>query len=285
MFSYFVKEVCAGQEILRPTQLARNGWGVGRIRGPAVTGVLARAAERAVQTRADLGPVRATFELFSPARMETSTTTSTIVRESRRLLLVDTELIQASRVVARAHILYLAGSAANPRGALWAPSCPPPAPPPAELRPCTGERRLYYSDGVGWTSSRTAHLNPARKQVWQLPIPVVLGEPLSAFQAAASAADLANLILSWGSAGIEYINADVTMAISRPPVGSGVGLSSIDRVARNGIAVGSAILFDANGSFGSATVSTLANFPPPEEQVAQLSDARRVDHRDCPQLG
>src|SRR6476620_9291000 len=92
-----------------PQRPAGSGWGSGHMRGMAVSGALARAAERAVEAlgRQDLQPVRWTLDLFRPARMEPSVASSTVVREGRRLCLVDAVLSQDGEAVARASALYL----------------------------------------------------------------------------------------------------------------------------------------------------------------------------------
>jgi hypothetical protein len=76
---------------------------------------------------------------------------------------------------------------------------------------------------------------------------------------AAAVSDVANLVMSWGSAGVEFINADVTLAITRLAVAMELGLYSLDRTVNDGIAVGTAAMFDRDGQLGTATVVTLAN--------------------------
>jgi len=68
-----------------------------------------------------------------------------------------------------------------------------------------------------------------------------------------------NLVVNWGSAGVEFINADITMAMSRLPVALEMGLTTTDRFVSDGIAVGTAVLFDRLGPFGATTISTLAD--------------------------
>ena len=75
----------------------------------------------------------------------------------------------------------------------------------------------------------------------------------------AAVADVTNLVVSWGSAGVEFINADITLAMTRLPIAMEMGLSATDRFVSDGIAVGTAVLFDRAGSFGATTVTTLAN--------------------------
>jgi hypothetical protein len=76
---------------------------------------------------------------------------------------------------------------------------------------------------------------------------------------ATSVADSANVVSNWGSAGLQFINADVTLALTRQPIEMEFGLSALDRVEADGISVGSAVMFDRAGVFGTTTIVGLAN--------------------------
>jgi len=56
--------------------------------------------------------------------------------------------------------------------------------------------------------------------------PLVTGEPMTLFQRAAITADTTNQVCHWGTAGAGYINADVTMTLTRLPVGYEVGMKA-----------------------------------------------------------
>ena len=90
-------------------------------------------------------------------------------------------------------------------------------------------------------------------------MPIVLDEPVTAFQAVASIADNTSLVTNWGTDGVEYINSDISLALARRPAGVAIGLRALDHVAADGIAVGTAEVFDRLGPLGTATVTCLAN--------------------------
>ena len=90
-------------------------------------------------------------------------------------------------------------------------------------------------------------------------MPVVAGEPLTGFQAAAATADGASMVTNWGTRGIEHINTDITMTLAREPEGVEIGLLATDRVEHEGIAVGTAAVFDRRGPLGTVIVAALAN--------------------------
>ncbi len=261
--AFFTADGAGTGEVLLPRPAAASRWGgpVETVRGVAVSGALARAAEHAV---ADLGaatevrPARWTVDLFRPTTLHRpATATARVVRAGRRLCVVEAQLVQDDRAVARASGLFLAPGGTSV-GATWSGD-PAPAPPPPHLRPASAEPRLFWSEGVGWTATPHAHANAARKQLWNLPTAVVDGEEPTPFQHAAMVADLASMVGNWGDAGIEFINADLTLALARLPAGVELGLATEHRMESDGIAVVTALMFDHAGAFGSVTVTALAN--------------------------
>lgn len=253
-------------DLLVPLPRATSGWGGSdgrdQLRGTAVSGILARAAERAADSldgAERFRPVRWTLDLFRPGAMVPGSTEATVVRGGRRLRLVDAVLVQDGRTVARASLLLLATGGPS-SGSRWTGPLPAtPAPPPTDLAPGDGEPILYRSDG-DWSTDRHAHTNAARKTVWFPAAPLVEGEDPTGFQHAAVVADGANLTSSWGTRGVEFINADATMTLTRAPArGDGIGLHAESRVETDGIATGTTTLFDRHGPLGSVVVSTLAN--------------------------
>lgn len=244
---------------LVPQQMAAGGWGSDQMRGTALSGALARAAERTVAAtgREDLRPTRWTVDLFRPAAMRTCRTRTVVRRSGRRVHLVDAMLEQDDRVVARASALFIQ-MAPTPEGDVWSPGWRP-SPPPPDLEPVAREPRLYHSEGIGWTVSPTNHQHGRRKQTWHRAIPIVEEEEPSSFQMVASVADVANLVTNWGSAGLAFINADITLVLARLPAGLEVGLAARDRVVYDGIAVSTVVVYDRQGPLGTAAVSALAN--------------------------
>jgi hypothetical protein len=254
-----------GSTTLRPERAAASLWrGGAQIRGSAVSGALAREAERvaAAHGASELLPVRWTLDLFRPAAMADCRVSGRVVRAGRRLCLVDVVMQQVvdgrDIEVARASTLFLARRATTGSAPVWSRDLPT-APPPVDLLPGTTESRLYYSEGTGWTGVPDPHQNAARKQVWLFGIPVVPEETASPFQLTAMAGDVTNIVVSWGAEGVSYINADVGVSLSRLPAGSELGVAAELRVQEEGIAVGVGTLFDREGVFGTSTVSTLWN--------------------------
>ncbi|MCL2541165.1 MAG: thioesterase family protein [Nocardioidaceae bacterium] len=241
-----------------PLPLAQGRWRKDQMHGVAVSGLLARALEEAAAHRADMVPARYHVDLFRPARMTTTTTGVTVVREGPRLLLLDAAVEQDGETVARASATFLAPSADAP-SAVWG-SADHATPPPDDVAPTTGEPHVpFFSSDAPWSNDFGDHQNTGRHQTWQTAVPIVLGEPCTPFQAVASIADATSMVTNWGSGGVEHINTDIDLALSRLPDGTSLGLRALDHVAADGVAVGTAEVFDRTGTIGTATITALAN--------------------------
>lgn len=247
---------------LAPTGLARGSWSDDSIHGVALCGALGRAAERTVEVlgRTDLRAARMTVDLFRPPRFETCVLATEVVRDGPRICLVDVQLTQGAKRVARASVEYLKATESAP-GQVWEPApAERPAPPPLDVVPPTDQPRVpFIHSGGAWSQDFAEHQNAERKTTWNSAVAIVQGEPLTPFQAAAATADGTNLAASWGTRGVEHINTDVTLALAREPQGTEIGLQIQDRVEAAGIAVASAAMFDRSGPLGIVMVTVLAN--------------------------
>ena len=249
----------AGDDLV-PTPLACSMWSDDQMHGVALSGALARAAERRLTEtgRTDLRPARWVVDLFKQARMQPCSFTTEVVREGSRICLVDVTLLQGETRVARATATFLKPSESAP-GDVWQPD-ERPVPPPVEVAPETDEPRVpFLRSSAGWSQDFTQHQNADRKASWSSAIPVVPDEPLSPFQAVAAAADGASMVTNWGTRGVEYINTDIALTLAREPVGVEIGLLATDRVEHDGIASGTTAVYDRAGALGTVTVAALAN--------------------------
>jgi hypothetical protein len=251
----------ADGELLVPQDVARSLWKHDQMHGVATSGALARAAEHAVIAagRSDLRPARFTVDLFRAPTMGPCHFTTTVVREGSRIMLVETTLYQENEARARAIALFLR-EAENPDGRVWT-SADIPQPPPLDIAPVTDQPHVpfFFSDRIGWSQNFAEHQNGDRKMTWQFPIPVVAGETTTPFQGLAGAADSTSMVCNWGDQGVQYINTDVNLSISRLPLSQEIGLAALNWHANDGIAIGSAIVFDREGPFGTTMVTSLAN--------------------------
>lgn len=245
----------AGEHFL-PTRVAISSWSPTQVSGPAVCGLLARELETRAPG-AEFVPARLTVDLFSPVGDEPTTVRSTVVREGKRICVADAELVQRDEVRSRATVVYLR-TGEIPAGELWQPGRDLPAPDvPDESE--AGAHPLFKSGDREWTRDFGATQNADRKAIWQNMLPVVAGDPPTPFQRVAMAGDAASFMSNWGSAGIGYINSDVTLTLARLPIGTGIGVLAQDHVAAAGISVGTVSLYDRSGPLGTAVVTAVSN--------------------------
>lgn len=247
-------------ESLVPRDLAQSLWSAKQMHGVAVSGALAWALEARLAElgRTDLVPSRLTVDMFRPAAMAPSTLETTVVREGKRIVLIDAVLLQEGEPVSRASAVFLAPGGVS-HGQAWSPS-EQPTPPPVEIAPAGEDPHVpFFHSESGWSQDFTEHQNASRKSTWQTGVPIIAGEPNSRFTTVASIADATSMVSNWGSRGVEFINSDLTVTLARLPETLQVGLSALDRVEHDGIVVGTATIFDRSGPIGTTVITGLAN--------------------------
>jgi acyl-CoA thioesterase len=192
--------------------------------------------------------------LFRAARNAATTIDVRVVRDGRRVRSAECDVVQDGRTVARATLVQYRWSS-SPPGRQWtAPiSHMQPPPPDDTILPHVG------SDEAGWTRSPAGHQNESRKCFYNNAIKVIAGEDNSPFVRAVMIAESTSLVTNLGTHGIGYINGDLTAAFSRLPVDDWIGVQADSHWASDGIAVGTATLFDHQGAFGSGLVTAVAN--------------------------
>ena len=233
--------------------------------GQIVGGLLGWALDRHGDD--DLQPARLTVDLLRPVPIAPVSIETSIQREGRRIKLVDAALLQNGQVVARASALFLRRSS-EPEGQVWStPVAMPPMPANSEQL----ESEVPF--GI-WTASATSRPGTAgmppleweqagvQKFAWtHIFRPMVAGHPLTPFTRAAFAGDIISSLTHWSTAGLRYINADYTVAISRLPEGEYIGLAAQSYYGNDGVGAGSATLFDSAGPIGMGTALALAQPP------------------------
>lgn len=238
--------------VLHPTEFARSRWGADHLSGPAVVGLAASALERDYDADGFL-PTRLTADLFKAARTVPTVVRTRLVRDGRRVRNAECDILQGDDIVARATLVQYRQSAPPP-GREWVGA--------ADFTPPDGAAgTVYYisSDDAGWSPSGAKHQNISRKRVYHRTIDVVAGESASAFVRTVVAAEATSLVTNLGTRGIGYINGDLTVALSRLPIGDYVGVQADSHWCADGISVGSATLFDDRGPFGTGMVTAVAN--------------------------
>lgn len=234
-----------------PSDAARARWYPDALHGGPVAALFARQVER-VPAAVPMMVVRLTVDLMRPVPTRPLTVTTRVVREGRRIQVVDATMEADGTVVARASALRIRLLD------LPVPEHPrrDPVPGPDHLP------RYPMRDADGdWFHTRAAEARfvegdfyePGPATVWiRLTLPIVAGEDPTPFQAAAAFSDFGNGLSRVLPAGWLFINADLTVYLHRYPVDEWVCLRSRTDLDDDGIGLAQSELFDRNGAIGHA---------------------------------
>ena len=238
-----------------PNPVSRGPWNQTSLHGRVVIGLLGREIERR-HGDPDFIPARLTVDMYRLPALSAAEVVTRVVREGRRIKVIDAEFISAGTSMARATCQLLRRTQ-NPEGKVWSP---PPwgAPAPDDIPPLEDSRG---SLGGMWTirpiSGAMGTWGPRR--LWMSEVrELVGGDPLTPFVRVAVGCDFASPFANAGDKGLGYINSDVTLYLHRLPVTEWVGYEVVNHQATDGVAIGECIVHDEKGPIGSATVTALA---------------------------
>jgi acyl-coenzyme A thioesterase PaaI-like protein len=240
-----------------PNEIAHGGWGP-TLGGQVVGGLLARAVERK-RADAELIPARFTVDILrrvahAPVRVEAD-----VVRTGRRMQAIDARMTQGDELVARASALLLR-QGEQPQEVPWTTTVAMP-PIPDEPAEYDGSVPMFITPYGGESSAKSfpwQHDGP--RYAWIREIRALVDdEEVTPFVRAAMAVDVTASLTGFSKAGLEFINADYTLALCRLPDGPYVGLGGLTHYSACGIGIGSASLFDANGPIGSSITTAASN--------------------------
>ncbi len=241
-----------------PQPVCRGPWDPNSLHGRVVAGLLGAEVERR-HGEPHLRVARMTVDLWRLPDFSPITVTTRVQREGSRIRIVDAEAIAGGQSIGRASVVLLR-QGEHPPGEVWAPPTrdfPPPAALAPDPRPPIaneGWQPMWESRSQGRAFGAVA-----QKRTWMREIrPLVAGAPLTPFQRVALACDFASPLANSGSAGLAYINVDITLYLHRYPAGEWIGFESTDHGAADGICMGQCRLYDEQGPIGAASVAGLA---------------------------
>lgn len=251
----------ANGDALVPEAHAGSAWSDTMLHGRLLGGLLAHALEQAYATP-EMCFTRLTVDLFRNARMVPIRVETAEVRTGRRIRVVDATATSEQGVVARASAVLLRrgdlpqGSA--DRTPAWSAPAPDTLGAPLQRPGWQPPFEVWLLDEAGqqlldWpvTGKRRAWLQDKHQ--------ILPGQPLTPFVRTALAADFASPLSHLGSAGLEFINTDYTLHLSRLPNTPEVGLESTGHISDDGVAVGQCLLHDVHGPIGFCSTSAVSN--------------------------
>lgn len=252
----------AADNHFQPTALAVSHWSPTMLTGPATCGLIAREVERHVVSD-DMVPARLTIDLFAPVPVEPLTVTCRTVRQGSRIRVVEATLAPQTtgNPVAHATAVFLRQSC-EPDGRIWKRDTAPTAPTPNDPALAAATTvPIFGSDDhpTGWSIAMDEHQNASRKRMWSKNITVIEGEEPSPFVVAVIVGEATSLVTNWGTEGIHFINADVTITLGRLPTSREIGIEADNHISSNGVAACSGTLYDRDGMLGTSVAVALAN--------------------------
>ncbi len=229
-----------------PTALCTGPWDK-RLQGGVTLNALVAHAVEQVPAPAPMVTARLVIDIMKPTRMEPVETRVEVLREGKRLQLLQVDLVQDGAVTVRASALRVR------LGESPATLSPVHAVPPPGLPSLNGAR------------SPLRHVNETRLEsgglevrgpgvVWaRISGEVVPGVPISPFVQLAMAADFGSgtsSFVDWRE--WSFANVDITLHLARMPEGEWVRIAAETESAGNGLAVVDSRLADQRGEFGHA---------------------------------
>ncbi len=249
----------------RPTPMAYSLWGADSLNGPAICGLAALAAETE-HGRAGWRPARFTLELFKAARRLPTSTRTQVLRDGGRIRVVSVQVCQhdtgdengggADVVVAQGVVVFLK-EGTDPPGARWQRPERDRTFFPPEV--ADDDTRPRFGGDEGWSTTMNGQQKAHRHRMWTQPLAVAPDHPLTPFQRAVIAGESTSLMTNWGEGGIGFINADLTVSLTRLPRGTRIGIEADTHLESGGISIGTAALYDEDGQFGVGGVTAVDN--------------------------
>lgn len=242
----------------RPTAFALGPWTAEHLHGGPVAGLIAREAQRC-EADERLRVTRLTVELVRPVSLAPISLEARLIRPGRKVQLVEVigrqdgiEVVLGRALRIRTADMDLPKTARLNELAF--------APPDSGV-PMTweGVPRTFHSEGAELRFVEGGFESPGPATVWvRLRVPLLAGERPSPLERVATAADFGNGVsspLSYGD--WLFINPDLTIHVSRLPVGEWVGLESRTLAEPQGIGMSESRLWDEQGPIGRSIQSLL----------------------------
>jgi hypothetical protein len=234
---------------------AAGPWDATMQHGSAPAALVIWAAER-VPAPQPMHIARLTVDLMRPVPVAPLTFETEVLREGRKIQLCEVRLLAGGVLVVRASVLKIRSQAmVLPPDVADAPVM---LPGPEAGRPIEPRfTRPSFIDGVSTSIVRGGFITSGPGAIWyRADRPIVENAPISQAMRAVVAADFSN-----GTSSVldfskwTFINADLTVSLSRLPVGDWILLDAESWIGPDGAGIAASRLGDAKGYFGRAVQS------------------------------
>ena len=235
------------------SRLTQGPWSADAQHGGPVAALLARAVE-AVPSSEPMQVVRLTVELLRPVPIAALHTAAKVIRDGRRVQVIDASVSVDGTEVALARTLRIRTKHLR----LTLPDMSSVAPPPDEVPEVrAASLSVPYAEAVELRFIEGSWDVPGPVRMWtRLKVQVVEGEPVTPLQRTAAAADFGNGVSSvLDFATHVFINPDLNVSLARLPVGEWIGFDITSRISPDGYGQAEASIFDRSGWVGRSNQS------------------------------
>ena len=238
-----------------PAGHARGPWDVGSQHAGAPAALLARAVE-GLEDPDPTHPMliaRMTIEVLASVPLAPLRVSAEIVRPGKRLQLVEATVSVEDTVLCRARAVRLRREAVDvPARAVPGPRLPEPDGFERWRMPDLGAPEAFGRTAMDLRIVEGSFLEPGPATAWfRFDRPLVEGEEPTPAQAVMAAADFGNGLSQ--ELGLEthlFVNTDLTVHLSRRPVGEWVALEAVTELGPEGTALAVSTLHDERGPVG-----------------------------------
>lgn len=235
-----------------PSGHARGPWDPGSQHGGAPAALLARAFER-LEAEGPMLIARMTVEYLAPVPLAPLAIEAQVIRPGKRLQLAEATLSHDGTVLCRARAVGLRREPVEvPERWIPGPRLAGPEDLESWRMPARGGEEAFGRTAMELRMIDGEFLSPGSASAWfRFVLPLVDGEEPTALQTTVAAADFGNgLSQVLDLDGHLFVNTDLTVHLSRAPVGAWVALESVTELAPEGTALAVSTLHDAHGPVG-----------------------------------
>lgn len=265
MTSLFIVE----NKLYVPTEHAASPWGPITLHGGASAGLMVGIMEEQFSGQT-MQLARLTVDLFRPVPMAPLEARSRVIRDGKRIKLLEVSLFHKGREICRSNGLVLAKNDITlPEHARLPGQLPAEILKAFEQTGIIGISEINKAENIAFPPGLhnlipikpvSLNMGSGRGTAWvRLPLNVLDGVPNSSLVSVATLADFSNgfaqLHLSPQQG---FINADITLNLHRLPEDDWVCIDARTLAQANGMAMVEAVLYDQKGMIGRVSQSNLA---------------------------
>ena len=249
----------ADQDAYVPSEHARSPWDENALHGGAPAALMAREVER-LEAPGPMLLARFAMEFSGSVPMVPLHVAAEIVRPGKRLQIAEVTLSAEGTVVCRARATRIRREDVEvpPRTIPVRRLPPPESAEPSEIPVSIyGHEIGFGRTGVELRFTDGAFVEQGPATAWfRLKRPLVEGEEPTPTQRAVAAADFGNGMAAELRFDTHlFVNTDLTVSLSREPVGEWIALEGVTEHGPEGTALAASTLHDADGPVGRAVQS------------------------------